>query len=710
MSISSAILLYIAGVVGAVPDQQAAPPTNLEMRLAEVQSHFQLGAEFFVNRTETQESIQRHFQMMREHGLTLARVFFIWDDIERTRDQWDFHLYDWVYDAAAANGIKIIATLCSEDPPGWVGATPFYHNRVDLNDPEHRKRAATYIEKVVGRYRKHPAQGYWLLMNEPSLPESFAPASMKQFGKWLEQKHGSVEQCNKLWFSPIRSFSEVSPSAISIGYWMDYAAYLDWKEYCIYNLCDKLRWIASEIRKQDSSHPTHINVAGLMANLTTSGRDFWKEAETVDFLGASIYAYWDFSDIRRDDFGFAFDCSLDILRGAGKQRPWWATEIPGGPAIYHGEFAKNPTPEEHKRWLWNIVGAGGKAAVFWSWHPRVLGREAGETGLVALDGRPSCRLAAIKTFAETLRQNPILEQAVPQTAHVAILYNRQTLVLNDLDGRASDNGKKDAMLSLWGCHRALQAAHVPVDFVDMDELCRGVASQYRVLYLPYCYAMDHQAAVAIRRYVEQGGTIWADAMIGWKDQYGRIAAKAPGELSDVFGFQLHDVKPEDQPFALSAKGDQAGERWRVRLTVQDADVLLRASDGEPIATRKNFGRGEAYYYATALSLGYFKHADPTAHRWISDAACRASAELPVQLASASDRVVLRGMTASEKRIAVLINWGEAEDVTVWFAGRFGRVIDIASHAAVRTANDGDKPTTLATVRLEKNSVAVLLAE
>ena len=89
MSISSAILLYIAGVVGAVPDQQAAPPTNLEMRLAEVQSHFQLGAEFFVNRTETQESIQRHFQMMREHGLTLARVFFIWDDIERTRDQWD---------------------------------------------------------------------------------------------------------------------------------------------------------------------------------------------------------------------------------------------------------------------------------------------------------------------------------------------------------------------------------------------------------------------------------------------------------------------------------------------------------------------------------------------------------------------------------------------------------------------------------------------
>ena len=46
----------------------------------------------------------------------------IWDDIERTPGQWDFQRYDWIYDAAAANGIRIAATLCAEDPPGWTRA------------------------------------------------------------------------------------------------------------------------------------------------------------------------------------------------------------------------------------------------------------------------------------------------------------------------------------------------------------------------------------------------------------------------------------------------------------------------------------------------------------------------------------------------------------------------------------------------------------
>ena len=133
---------------------------------------------------------------MRENGLTLARIFVIWDDIERTPDNWNFEGYDWIYDAAAENGIKIVATLCAEDPPGWVKKTSFYHNRTNLNDPELRKHAAVYIEKVVDRYRNHPAQGVWLLMNEPTKYDE-EPTTLRAFGDWLQTKvwdRASVEQ------------------------------------------------------------------------------------------------------------------------------------------------------------------------------------------------------------------------------------------------------------------------------------------------------------------------------------------------------------------------------------------------------------------------------------------------------------------------------------------------------------------------------------
>jgi len=118
---------------------------------------------------------------MHENGLTLVRIFVIWDDVERMPNNWNFAGYDWIYAAAAESGIKVVATLCAEDPPGWVGKTPFYHNRTNLNDPELRRQAAIYIEKVVSRYRNHPAQGAWLLMNEPTKYD-VEPATLQAFG------------------------------------------------------------------------------------------------------------------------------------------------------------------------------------------------------------------------------------------------------------------------------------------------------------------------------------------------------------------------------------------------------------------------------------------------------------------------------------------------------------------------------------------------
>ena len=154
-------------VLGIASVHGEAPPRAADRQAARADNTVRVGAEFFLNRSETADSVASHFRMMKEHGLTIARIFVIWDDIERLPGQWDFHRYDWVYDEAAANGIRIAATLCAEDPPGWTQQTPFYHQRTDLNDPQRRKHAAKYLEKVVTRYRNHPAQGYWLLMNEP---------------------------------------------------------------------------------------------------------------------------------------------------------------------------------------------------------------------------------------------------------------------------------------------------------------------------------------------------------------------------------------------------------------------------------------------------------------------------------------------------------------------------------------------------------------
>jgi GH35 family endo-1,4-beta-xylanase len=110
-------------------DQAAGPPLAPQAAAAAAQSapilsKQRIGAEFFLNRSETREGVFRHFRAMAEAGLTIARIFTIWDHIEHEQGKWDFTRYDWIYDAAAQNGILMANTLCSEDPPGWMAMAP----------------------------------------------------------------------------------------------------------------------------------------------------------------------------------------------------------------------------------------------------------------------------------------------------------------------------------------------------------------------------------------------------------------------------------------------------------------------------------------------------------------------------------------------------------------------------------------------------------
>ena len=119
-----------------------------------------------------------------------------------------------------------------------------------------------------------------------------------------------------------------------------------------------------------------------------------------------------------------------------------------------------------------------------------------------------------------------LHRAEPLPARVAILYNRQSLVLGAVDERSPKDGDR-VMLSLLGCHRALCERQIPVDFINEDDLRRGAASRYPVLYLPYVYAMDDARMAAVRRYVAEGGTMWADGPVAWKDETATYGRRCP---------------------------------------------------------------------------------------------------------------------------------------------------------------------------------------
>jgi beta-galactosidase GanA len=370
----------------------------------------------------------------------------------------------------------------------------------------------------------------------------------------------------------------------------------------------------------------------------------------------------------------------------------------------------NPGKSELARWLWDAFGAGARGVVFWLWNPRVLGNEAGEVALVSLDGDPSPRVVAVKEIADTLNRLPELAQAKAVAPRVAILYDREALLLIGLDGRAQAAAKRaqEPLWSLEGTFAALHRMHVPIDFTDIQELKTGAAQRYDVLYLPYSYALDDQAVQALREYVRKGGTLWADGLAAWKNEYGEVRPRIPGGLGDVFGADTSDIYPVEKPYSVTAANEQAEELWRLPLELKGAQVLVRDREGQPFAVRHQYGKGQAIYFGTALTLGYFRRNNGQVQKWIVEPALAANAGMPVKLEKGSGQISFRALEGPGRAFAVLSNWGQAETVVVSFTGDYAKVVNALSGAAMKLTRATGK--TVVTVPLQADAVLVLEAQ
>ncbi len=339
-----------------------------------------------------------------------------------------------------------------------------------------------------------------------------------------------------------------------------------------------------------------------------------------------------------------------------------------------------------------------------------MGYEAGEEGLVSLEGDPSPRVELVKQIADTLNRLPELAEAKPVESRVAILYNPEAVLLMQIDGRKQAAAKRaeEPLWSLEGAYWALHRAALPVNFVHLQELKAGAARRYRVLYLPYCYALDDQAVQAIRDYVQNGGTLWADGLPAWKNEYGEVRPRIPGALGDVFGADASDVYPVAEPYSVTAANEQAGELWNLPLQMKGGEVLVRDRQGKPFAVRHQFGKGQAIYFATALTLAYRRRNDEQVQKWIIEPALAANAGVPVELEKGSGQISFRALEGPGRAFAVLSNWGQADNVKVSFKGEYAKIVNVLAGAPVKFTRGNGK--TVVMMALPAGEVLLLEAQ
>lgn len=626
-----------------------------------------IGAQFFTNLNESDEMVERHFSMMRDNGIKLVRLFILWAQVEPKPGQWDFSLYDRAYDMAQKYGMQVFSTLTCEDPPAWTKKRPFYHHRVNLNNPVLKEMAAKYIKHTVTRYAAHPAHYCWSLMNEPEVAVNYEPSTMALFAHWLENKYGTVEEMNRIWYTPHEAFSQVQirPEDWN-NFWTDFASFCDWQNFVEDNLAMQLTWIKKQVALYDSRSITHAHPKGLLDPVVGTGQACWREAKVVDTLGVTIHPAWSFNHLPLDEYGIAYAFTIDIIRSAANGKTFWVTELQSGSTLLTGKTPFTPTPDQMTAWIWDSVGAGAKAVVYWMWNPRNFAQEGGEWGIVSSSCHPSKRLEASARASSLLKEHEdFFRAARPEPARCAILYNHATEILSYIQGAPGFRLKDAPIQASTALYQALCEHQIPVDFVDEEQIVNGQLCRYDMLYVPYGYILDRPVQQGILNFVKKGGRLWADVPCTWKDSMGNMYPLSPDGLSEVFGVEIGEYCAS-QETAVMQKNDES--KLSVPTYRYMADMILKGASpvytyentylkGMPAVTVHSYGKGSAMLVGTSASLGYYHTKDPAFAKLIAEPALDLRSGI-VRMKSDNSRIILRHMISSDKALCILENWGD----------------------------------------------------
>lgn len=582
-----------------------------------------LGSQLFINKDDTEADIRRLVRSMKEHKLELIRLFMFWDHLEPRPGEWRYVLYDACFDEAARQGLSVVPTLMSVSPPGWMRLTDGPQSVANLDDPDFLPLARTYIRNVVLRYKDHPHLDSWILWNEASRRITRNAHSQRAYVAYLQQKYGDIEQVNRLSYHQYERFEDLLAVATDgDSYSQPFKAFgeqLAWKRFAVHNLMAQLRFIRDEIRRWDDRHPIHVNPHNLAGDMHEAGQSIWQEREIVDFLGCSAHPMWHSVRFPEGRLGQSVAYFADLMRSStpDPDRKFWVTELQGGATLYSAVRPMTPSRAELGLWMWESIGAGAKAIVFWCFNARTGGYEGGEWSLLNQLEQTSPRLSAVLEVAERLeRHRPVYEAAMPPRPRILLLYSEASWLLGTVEAggqsREAANPRNPNMYAdaLAGAYLMCSDLSLEVDFVnerlllDGDRLARASA-----LILPGAVALSAELLAVITRFAAQGGTVIADGLTGWKDAEGRLNRDVQQRTAALFGAAIEDIVTTSEDLTFPSDfGIWEGWFYRLPLQLQGGEAIGAFADGTTAIVRHAVGQGRAIRIGTSLFQRYF--ADP----------------------------------------------------------------------------------------------------
>ncbi|HEX8147052.1 MAG TPA: beta-galactosidase [Pyrinomonadaceae bacterium] len=571
-----------------------------------------LGAQIWIEPGQKPEDVERWFRTLAEGRMPVARLFLMWNYVEREPGVWDFALYDRAFRAAEKYRVRVVATLT----PNWGPAHRGYlyaSQGGTINDTEARLAGAReYVARVVARYKSSPALDSWMLLNEPGQRPAPDRLALQRYRLWLAKKYGTIAKLNGAWMTDFPSFVAVAhdPRWTAGGFaFTAPAAFVDWHAFWRAHLAWYLGEVASEVRRVDTAHHVHVNPHALVGNLASNAFDLPAWRGFLDSLGASVHPSWHFGLLKREQFALGVGYVCDLVRGASEPHPFWVTELQGGPNLYSSVRPLSPAREDIAQWVWTGVGAGADRVIFWLLNARAQGSEAGEWSLLDFQGRTGERFDTASDIARVLERNAsFFEKARPVESSVTVILSPETMTLQERFA-ANDSparGRDAHVLEALGVYQALAELGLPARLKHIDDFdWRDTSRSPRLAVLPHAAALTAAQARDVEAFVRGGGTLLVTGLTGFYDEEARFMPSERWPLSSLLGARPREVHtPEGRAEVAWARPALTlpSLMWLGEIENDSAEVAARQG-GRVTAVRKRAGSGEAVWVPSLIGAG-----------------------------------------------------------------------------------------------------------
>lgn len=570
-----------------------------------------------------EEIWQEDMRLLKLAGIDIVTLnVFSWAALQLDENTYDFSKLDKIMELVKENGLKVCMATSTGAHPAWMAKKHPDILRVDFegrkrkfggrhnscpNSPAYQKYSVLLAEKLAERYRDCDNIVAWHISNEFG-GECYCENCEREFQVWLKERYKTVSALNTAWNTAFwgHTFYDwdevVTPDIRSEHFETERTMFqgisLDYRRFMSDSILKCYVSESDAVKKIIPDAAVTTNLMGFFKPL-----DYFKWAKKMDFIS------WDNYPSNHDSYA-RIAMAHDLMRGVGGGEPFALMEQTPSVTNWHPYNALK-RPGVMRLWSYQAVAHGADTVMFFQMRRTVGACEKYHGAVIDHVGTEHTRV-----FREVAELGTELAQIGKRTlgmktkSKIALMMDWENWWAIEYSAGPSCELK---YLNEFGrYYETLRNLNYDVDIISVDD----DLSSYKIVLAPVLYMVKGTDDERIRSFVKEGGIFLTTFFSGIVQENDLVTLGGyPGKLRDILGIWVEeeDALPTELKNEFSYKGKTyPAELLCDLLHLEGAEQI--DDDGYrkdfyqrmPVLTKNRFGKGCAYYVATASGEAFYR--------------------------------------------------------------------------------------------------------